>query len=486
MLKVFQELKSHDEKAINAYHCDSNILMEVAASNVAEVVRKTAYNNEDFYQDYIEGFLSELPKKKTVQIIAGQGDNGGDGLALSRILQDDFNVITVLPFPPKSKMCQLQKERLDLLGIKTQTNIEENCDILVDCLFGTGFKGEVRTEFIPVLKKMNEIKAYKIALDVPSALDMEGIPQSMCFKADLTVCIGALRTGLFSSFAKDYVGKIVLKRLPLPIDKYEGDANIFLLQKSDAHLPYRKTQNTNKGSFGHVCIVSGEKKGASILAASSSLIFGAGLVSISGDDVPFTKPDFMCSKEIVNDATSIAIGQGLGKNNKKVFDEFFAFVTNKPNTPLVLDADILLYEKITSILEIAHSVVLTPHPKEAQILLKNTIGESLSIDDIRKNKISIMRKFCAKYPHTVLLLKDCNTFICSNENIYINALGSVSLAKGGSGDVLTGLIASLLAQGATPLEAAITSSIAHATASHNIKNNYALTPSSLIEEIAKL
>ena len=176
----------------------------------------------------------------------------------------------------------------------------------------------------------------------------------------------------------------------------------------------------------------------------------------------------------------------MGKNNKKVFEEFFAFVTNNPHTPLVLDADILLYEKITSILEIAHSVVLTPHPKEAQTLFKNTIGESLSIDDIRKNKISIMRKFCAKYPHTVLLLKDCNTFICSNENIYINALGSVSLAKGGSGDVLTGLIASLLAQGATPLEVAITSSVAHATASHNVKNNYALTPSSLIEEIARL
>ena len=486
MLKVFQELKTHDEKAINSYHCDSNILMEIASSGLAQTIKEIAYSNEDFYQTYIEGFLPTVLKKKTIQIIAGQSDNGGDGLALSRLLQDDFNVITVLPFPPKSKMCQLQKERLDLLSIKTQTNIEDNCDILVDSLFGTGFKGDVRAEFLPILKKMNEVNAYKIACDVPSGLDMEGMPKSMCFKADLTVCIGALRTQLFSSFAKDYVGKIILKRLPLPIDIYEGETNIFLLQKEDSKIPHRNKQNMNKGSFGHVCIVSGEKKGASQLAASASLIFGAGLVSISGDDVPFTKPDFMYSKNIVKEATSIAIGQGLGKNNDKIFDEFLNLVSSKPDIPLVLDADILLSEKINYILDIASSVVLTPHPKEMQTLLKNTIGISLSVDEIRKDKIAIMKDFCARYPNAVLLLKDCNTFIFEKENIYINALGSVSLAKGGSGDVLTGLIASLLAQGYSPLEATITSSITHAIASHNIKNNYALTPTTLIEEIAKL
>lgn len=486
MLKVFQELKTHDEKAINTYHCDSNILMEGASLGVAQVIKEIAYKGEDFYQDYMEGFLKEVPKKKTIQIVAGASDNGGDGLSLSRILQDDFNVITVLPFPPKSKMCHIQKERLDLLGIKTQTNIEEKCDILVDSLFGTGFKGDVRAEFLPLLEKMNEIVSYKIALDVPSGLDIKGVPTSVCFKADLTVCIGALRSQLFSSFAKDYVGHIILKRLPLPTKNYEEKTNIFLLQKDDARLPYRNKENMNKGSFGHVCVVQGEKKGASFLAATASLIFGAGLVSISGDDIPFTKPDFMYSKNIIKEATSIAIGQGLGKDNKKIFDEFLTLLSSQPTLPLVLDADILLYEKITSILDIASAVVLTPHPKEAKVLFKNTLGVSLSIDEIRKDKIAIMKNFCARYPNTVLLLKDCNTFICSNENIYINSMGSVSLAKGGVGDVLTGLIASLLAQGYSPLEATITSSIAHALSSHNIKNNYALTPSSLIEEIAKL
>jgi len=486
MLKVFEQLKTNDEKAINSYHCDSNILMEVAGSSIAQIIREIAYSNEEFYLDYMEGFLLEVPKKKTIQIIAGPSDNGGDGLVLSRVLQDDFNVITVLPFPAKSKMCQIQKERLELLGIKIQNNMEDSCDILVDSLFGTGFKGDVKADFLPILKKMNEIKAYKIACDVPSALDIQGIPKTECFKADLTVCIGALRCQLFSSFAKDYVGQIILKRLPLPIDKYEEKTNIFLLQKEDVLLPYRDKQNMNKGSFGHVCIVSGEKKGASQLAATASLIFGAGLVSISGDNVPFTKPDFMYSKNITREATSIAIGQGLGKDNDEVFDEFLHIVSNEPSLPLVLDADILLYKKISSILDIASSVVLTPHPKEAQILLKNTMGISLSIEEIRKDKISIMKSFCAKYPNVVFLLKDCNTVICSKENIYINAMGSVSLAKGGSGDVLTGLIASLLAQGYSPLDATITSSIAHAMASHNFKNNYALTASNLIEEIAKL
>ena len=486
MLKVFEQLKTHDEKAINLYHCDSNILMEEAGSALAQVIREIAYNNEDFYQDYKKGFLQEVPRKKTIQIICGSSDNGGDGLVLARVLQDDFNVITVLPFPPKSKMCRLQKERLELLGIKTQYHIEETCDILVDSLFGTGFKGNVRSEFLPILKQMNEIKAYKIACDVPSGLDMQGIPKEECFNADLTVCIGALRTQLFSSFAKDYVGQIILKRLPLPTSKYEGETNLFLLQKEDARIPYRNKQNMNKGSFGHVCIVSGEKKGASQLAAFSSLIFGAGLVTISGDDVPFTKADFMHSNKIIKEASSIAIGQGLGKENWEVFNEFASFISQSPTTPLVLDADILSYKKIGYILEIASTIVLTPHPKEFKNLLENTMNLSLSVDEIRKNKIAIMQEFCVKYPNVILLLKDCNTFICLKEKIYINALGSVSLSKGGTGDVLTGLIASCLAQGYSSLDATITSSIAHAIASHNFKNNYSLTASTLIEEIGKL
>ncbi|MGP1437532.1 MAG: NAD(P)H-hydrate dehydratase [Treponema sp.] len=486
MIKVFENLKSHDEKAINEYKCDSNILMEIAGANLAQVIKEIAYKNEYFYQDYKSGFLMEIPRKKTIQIVCGPSDNGGDGLVLSRLLQDDFNVITVLPFLPKSNMCGLQKKRLDLLGIKTQDYIEDFCDILVDSLFGTGFKGEVRDEFLPILKKMNEIKAYKIACDVPSALDIEGIPKKECFKADLTICIGALRIQLFSSFAKDYVGQLILKRLPLPIDKYEGESDFFLLQKEDAKLPHRNKQNMNKGSFGHVCIVEGEKAGASQLAAASSLIFGAGLVTICGKNVPFAKPDFMYSKTIIKEASCIAIGQGLGREKGEAFYEFLDYVSRNAEIPLVLDADILLYKEITSILKLASSIVLTPHPKEFQTLLENTLGISFSVDDIRKKKIALMKEFCAYYPNVVLLLKDCNTFICSNEKIYINSLGNVSLAKGGTGDVLTGLIASCLAQGYSLLDSAITSSIAHALASHHFKNNYALTASALIEKIGKL
>ena len=134
----------------------------------------------------------------------------------------------------------------------------------------------------------------------------------------------------------------------------------------------------------------------------------------------------------------------------------------------------------------SYCVVLTPHPKEAQVLFKNTMEISLTIDEIRKNKIAIIKKFCNKYPNAVLLLKDCNTVIGDKENIYINSLGDVSLAKAGTGDVLTGLIASCLAQGYSALDATITSSIAHALASNKFNNNYALTASSLIEEIGKL
>ncbi len=486
MLKIFNSLKEKDEKAINNYKLDSSILMEIAARGLKEKIVEIAYKNEKFYRLYKKGFCYNIPQKKTIQIVCGTSDNGGDGLVLSRILQDEFNVITSLPFSPKSYMCKLQKERLDLLGIKVQENVTNECDILVDALFGTGFKGEVKSEYVPILKKMNEIKAYKIALDVPSALDIEGVPQQECFRADKTISIGALRYQLFSSLAKDYVGSINLVRLPLPNAKYEEETNMFFLQKEDIKMPHRKLQNVNKGTFGHIAIIQGEKAGASQLVAGAALAFGAGLVTICGENAIFTKPDYMVSKEIPENINCIAIGQGLGRLQQQVFNTFLQFFIKHKEISLVLDADVFFYREISFILENAKNVVLTPHPKEFCVLLKNTIGIQTDVENVRKEKRHFMNVFCNKYPNTILLLKDCNTFIGKENNIYINAFGSSSLAKGGTGDVLTGLIASLLAQGYSPLNAAIVASMSHAIASHKIKNDYALTATSLIKSISKI
>lgn len=486
MLKLFESLKENDIKAINEYSLDSQVLMEVAAKGVATKIIEIAYSSEPFYLDLLNGFLFSIPTKKTVQVVCGASDNGGDGLALSRILQDYFDVVTVLPKPAKSKMCILQKKRLEALGISIKDEIESECDILVDALFGTGFAGEARKDDVVILQKMNNINALKIALDVPSGLDIFGVPCNECFLANFTVCIGALRSQLYSSLAKDYAGSISLVRLPLPSAKYEDETNTFLLQKCDARLPFRKKQNVNKSSFGHLAVMQGEMKGASQLVAGAALNFGVGLVSIVGSDIPLTQPDFMQNEHIPEKATCIAMGSGLGRSSKNVFSAFISYIMQHKEVKTVLDADAFYYDEIKVVLENVAHLVLTPHPKEFCSLLKITCGLDFSIEEMRKRKLDLTRFFCNKYPKVVLLLKDCNTCIAKGNQVYINALGSSALAKAGTGDVLAGMTASLMAQGYDSLDASITSSIVHAIASQNVQNNYALTASKLIKEIGKI
>ena len=495
MLNVFESLQEKDKEVINKYKIDSNVLMEIAAKGASEKIIEIAYKRETFYKELRKGFLQEIIAKKTIQIICGSSDNGGDGLAISRMLQDYFIVKTVMPKSPKSPMCIVQKERLDLLGIAVRQTIDDECDILVDALFGTGFRGEPRKEDALLLQKMNAVKAVKIALDVPSGIDILGVPAcfhgiSSTFRADATICIGALRSHLYSSFAKDYVGKIYLTRLPLPTKIYEGHSNIFLLQKKDAKLPQRKEKNVNKGTFGHVAVIEGEKKGAAQLVANATLHFGAGLITIISNDNTPPKPDFMISSSIPSNTECLAIGPGLGKSNTEFLARHLPYILEHKDIKLVVDADMFYYKEISVILGQKRPIVLTPHPKEFASLLRICMRLDLSIEEIRKEKIELIRAFSSRYKHVVLLLKDANTFIAKDNTIFINSLGSPSLAKAGTGDVLTGLIAATLSQCPllynTPLECAITASLSHALASQKFKNNYALTASSLIKKIAKL
>ena len=151
--------------------------------------------------------------------------------------------------------------------------------------------------------------------------------------------------------------------------------------------------------------------------------------------------------------------------------------------PCVLDAGVFYHKEVLQALE--KEVILTPHPKEFLSLLK-LVGINISMLELLDNKLEIARDFSQKYPKVVLLLKGANTLIAHQGQVFINILGSVALAKAGSGDVLAGLILSLLSQNYTPLDAAINASSAHALASLEFKNNYALTPLDLIEKIKQL
>lgn len=366
------------------------------------------------------------------------------------------------------------------------------------------------------------------------------------FRADLTVTMGALKAALYSDRAKDACGKIVVADLGVSRSNFEsaastvckpakdsgvaqdssqdqkgaGDKNCsqdqncaaqqpcaILLEEADARLPLRdKKQNSNKGTYGHTAIFAGEKPGAAVIAGHAALKFGSGLASllpIAEQKINFENvADFelMVSDSLPQNATALVAGPGLGRPNSSQSLEAAASNDCGPASvfgalgsstlPAVLDADIFYWPQIKDLLGKKKNVVLTPHPKEFAELLKNLGLGNHSVADVVENRLELAKDFCRAYPQAVLLLKGANVLIASllagesQPRVYINPLGTSALAKAGSGDVLAGMTAALMAQSYEPLEAAVTASIKHASASHAFDGkDYALTPFGLIGEI---
>ena len=461
MQKIFDEVNSLDKRCYEKFALSEDILMEHAASSM---------------YDFIE---SKFEENKSILIVCGSGNNGADGIALARLLHKKYDVNLYLAKEPKSTMAKIQLQRVKSLDIKIVKEIFE-ADIIVDCLFGSGLNKQLNIDDTSLLENLNSFNSYKIACDIPSGIDNLGQVKTIAFEADTTITMGALKTSLFSDVAKDYVGEIVVANLGVQREVYEVDTNKYLLDESDMKLPFRNKKNAHKGTYGHLNVYVGDKKGAGIISSKAAFGFGVGLVSaVSHEklDLPY---HIMQTQNISENCTAIAIGMGLGKYETNEIREIL-----NSKIPKIIDAD-LFYDKI--VLECFNQeVVLTPHPKEFVSLLKLCDIANITIDELQNNRFLYVEKFCQKYPNVVLLLKGTNVIISQKDKLYVNSFGSAVLSKGGSGDVLSGLIGSLLAQGYKPLDSAITASLAHAIAGRNYsKNNYSLIPSDLVEEVTKL
>ena len=461
MQKIFDEVNSLDKRCYEKFALSEDILMEHAASSM---------------YDFIE---SKFEENKSILIVCGSGNNGADGIALARLLHKKYDVNLYLAKEPKSTMAKIQLQRVKSLDIKIVKEIFE-ADIIVDCLFGSGLNKQLNIDDTSLLESLNSFNSYKIACDIPSGIDTLGQVKTIAFEAETTITMGALKTSLFSDIAKDYVGEIVVAYLGVQREVYEIETNKYLLDESDMKLPFRNKKNAHKGTYGHLNVYVGDKKGAGIISSKAAFGFGVGLVSaISHEnlDLPY---HIMQTQNISENCTAIAIGMGLGKYERNEIREIL-----NSKIPKIIDAD-LFYDKI--VLECFNQeVVLTPHPKEFVSLLKLCDIANITIDELQNNRFLYVEKFCQKYPNVVLLLKGTNVIISQKDKLYVNSFGSAVLSKGGSGDVLSGLIGSLLAQGYKPLDSAITASLAHAIAGRNYsKNNYSLIPSDLVEEVKKL
>ena len=470
--------------------------MEQAARSMAERIRNFLFSRRLSLQNMQRNAgqkntrassLSQI-KSPLVQVICGSGDNGGDGFALARMLVDFCTVRVVSVKEPKSPLCKLQQDRLSLLGIPITDVLQEHCDVLVDAVFGTGIRGSLDSEMSALIERMNAVQGYKIACDIPSGLNEFGMPSPVAFRADETCTMGALKTALYADAAKDYTGAIHVCNLGLPRRCYEGETGTFLLSVEDMKLPHRSVQNTHKMSYGHGLFFCGEKTGACMLAASAALHFGIGLVTVFGEPVPAAPFDFMYTLQLPENFSAAMVGSGLGRNSDTQA-RALGFLSQElvRERPLILDADILHNTKLPTLLSLFKAPILTPHPKEFQSLLANSGLAQVSVAEIQEHRFEYLRLFCGAFPQAVIVLKGAYPLIGCGNQVFVNPLGTNALAKAGAGDVLSGMITALAAQGYPFLEAAYTASLAHAEAAKLLyTSDYGLTASALAQATGRL
>ncbi|SFV52754.1 NAD(P)HX epimerase / NAD(P)HX dehydratase [hydrothermal vent metagenome] len=464
MQNLYNEVATLDQRCYEQFGLSEDLLMEHAADGMA---------------DYIRANFAQGSK---VLIASGSGNNGADGITLARLLHKEYDISLYLAKEPKSDMCHLQLERTIKIGLEPVKDLGKNYDVVVDAILGTGFRGVFNDSLRAVLKELNAIDGFKIACDVPSGWSLDGVCEKDTFRADVTLTMGALKRGMYLDEAKDFMGEIHVLDLGVARAIYETPTKWKLLEWEDAKLPKREMQNSHKGSFGHTAVIAGEKEGAGVLSASAALRIGSGLVTLIDCQNRSFPYDLMHSEHLPKNTTAIAIGMGLGTiYQEKQLDEFL-----DNDIPLVCDADILYSNRIQKLLQ-RENIILTPHPKEFCALLKVLELADITVDELQKNRFKYVELFSSAYPKAVLLLKGANSIIAYDQSFYINPLGSAKLAKGGSGDVLAGVITGLLAQGYTPLDAAISGSLIHTKLATLYKGaDFSLTPSELINMISKL
>ena len=429
-------------------------------------------------------------KGKKVVVYCGKGNNGGDGLVVARLLQDKgahLKVILFAPFKELSKDAKTMYRRLtkktrpsQILVLPSQKKLEswtQEAHILIDGLLGTGISSSVRAPYTSAIKTMNASRAYTVAIDIPSGLDGQtGALLGSAVEADLTVTFGCPKIGLYVGDAIDLVGQIEVVNIGIP-PEFVQDLKLhdsLLTQALVCALIPPRFPSAHKGTFGHAGIVAGSpgKTGAPALAGLGALRIGTGLVTVATPQsitpiveaklleimtmaIPETPKHLLGPKacrtllRFSQDKSAVAIGPGMGVASS--ITKLLSQLLPEIDAPCVLDADALnnFISHLDVFSHMKHTPILTPHPGEMARLLATTSSKKVNED-----RIGIARKFATTYK-VILVLKGANTVIANPQGeIVICPTGNAGMASAGMGDVLTGMISGLLAQGLAPWDAA--------------------------------
>lgn len=478
-----EEMAHWDKLSINEFGISGQILMENASREALHVL----------LQEYgqVQG--------RQVTLFAGSGNNGGDAFALARHLADHGAKCLVLHTRQQDKYqgetayhLELCKKNQVPLVYLPEYNLDflTEPDILVDGLLGTGFQGELRSDYLERIRHMNRLgrKAFVLALDIPSGLNGKtGLASPEAVQAQATVTFEAAKLGLFLPQAREYTGKLAVRQIGIPWHiKKENPPSCFGLQEEILRQIPAPGASSHKGSFGHVLILGGSSglSGAPVLAALGALRSGAGLVTVAcpknlSPEIRQGWPEIMtlplgpgrnwsagCAEELesrLETFDAVVLGPGLGRDEGA--KEFLQAYLESEHPPTVYDADALYWLARDEVCntDLGRNSIMTPHPGEMARLCK------ISAPEVQEDRIGICIKM-ARQLGSVMILKGAGSVVSDpSGHAHISPFACPNLAVGGSGDVLSGILGSLLAKGLESWTAACAGAYWHGLAGEELK-----------------
>ncbi len=450
------QMREADEYTINELGVASLDLMERAGVALADEAERLAPTG-------------------SILCVCGGGNNGGDGFVCARVLKERGREVAALFFAARASAdCACNKEKYERLGGEILTEFSgEPYALIVDCLLGTGFKGEVTKEYEGVIEKINARKSGKVlSADIPSGVNGDNGEAKIAVVADKTLCIGEIKAGVYLHDGIDCSGEVA--RVDIGIRLPQNTYTVLADRECVSKLLPKRKRNTHKGTYGKAAIVAGSEAytGAAYLATAACLRSGAGYTALfvpksilpyyalkapeallaplnEGSRVAFSEENF----EKLLDFDAIAYGMGTGVSQDVALGAKYLLERFKGR--LVLDADALnslaAYERerLSEIFATKKcDVVLTPHCKEFSRLTGARVSEVI------EKGLSAPRAFAQKYGVSVLL-KSAVSVLAGENRLAVNVSGTSGQAKGGSGDVLSGVIAGLCAQGLSAFDGAL-------------------------------
>lgn len=494
-----EEMRRADSKAIEYYNVPSIVLMENAARSSAilieQIIQERKLNNPRFI------------------FFCGSGNNGGDGFALARHLFDKYEVIIYWIGDEKKMSLETQTNfhsaiKLGIPTVKLETEIEvENLnidsDFIVDALIGVGGSEDIRGLAKTILKKLQRVTAIKVAIDCPTGLNsLTGFANEFCFRADYTITMFAYKLGLLINQGPDYSGEVFVANLGVPSFIIKDIARTYAFDLSDIKdfLPKRQ-RISSKFDYGRVLIIAGSERypGAACLAANASIKSGAGLTILASTTfhpalfpevirfpLPATATGSISSKafsllrEELEKVDSIAIGPGLTDNQETISLVQQIIMEFQTKKKILVDADGL--RAITASSQLTRNVVLTPHAGELSRIIEVPRVE------VERSSYFIAKEWARRLGCNIHL-KYVPSVTTDGESAFLCLAGNPGLATGGSGDVLTGIIATLLARGIEPIFSASLGAFIHSLAGDYYAREFGmetLTASALIDFLSEV